>query len=90
MFDFDFSDELKFKIRKLLKRDRKKAEIINKKVKEIIDNDNQTIDKYKNLRYAMSDLKRVHIDTNFVLTFKVDKQKNFILFVDFDHHDNVY
>ena len=90
MFDFSLSDELKLKIRKLLKRDKKKAEAINKKIKEIIDNDNVSIDRYKNLRYDLKNFKRVHIDQHFVLTFKVDKDKNFILFEDFDHHDNVY
>jgi len=31
MFDFNISDELRLKIRKLLKKDKKKVEIINKK-----------------------------------------------------------
>lgn len=90
MFDFDLSDELKLKIRKLLKKDRKKAEIINKKIKEIISCNSSTIEHYKNLRHDLKEYKRVHIDTHFVLTFHVDKQKNFILFVDFAHHDDVY
>ncbi len=90
MFDFDISDELKIKIRKLLKKDKKKAEIINKKIKEIILNDNITIERYKNMRYDMKELKRVHIDSHFVLTFKVHKDRNFILFEDFNHHDNIY
>jgi mRNA interferase RelE/StbE/toxin YoeB len=90
MFDFDLSDELKFVIRKLIKKDKKKVEIINQKIKEIINNDNSTIDRYKNLTYSLSNLKRVHIDKSFVLTFKVDKTGNFIPFMDFDHHDNVY
>ena len=34
MFNFDLSDELKFIIKKLSKKDRKKVEIINKKIKE--------------------------------------------------------
>ena len=90
MFDFDISDELKIKIRKLVKKDKKKVEIINKKIKEIINNDNTSIDRYKNLRYDLKYFKRVHIDKHFVLTFKVDKEKNFILFEDFEHHDKVY
>ena len=90
MFDFDLSDELKIKIRKLTKRDNVKVEIINKKIKEIITNDETTIDRYKNLRYELSDRKRVHIDKHFVLTFRVYKKENFILFLDFDHHDNIY
>ena len=90
MFDFNLSDELKVIIRKLSKKDKKKVEIINKKIKEIIACDHISIDSYKNLKYDLKHLKRVHIDTHFVLTFHVDKERNFILFVDFDHHDNVY
>jgi len=90
MFDFNLSDELKIKIRKLTKKEKKKAEIINKKIKEIINNDKNSIKRYKNLRYNLKDYKRVHIDRHFVLTFKVDIEKNFILFVDFDHHNNIY
>lgn len=90
MFEYDFSEGLKVKIKKLIKKDKKKAEIVYKKVKEIISNDIETIKRYKNLRYDLSELKRVHIDKSFVLTFKVDIANNFILFWDFDHHDNVY
>lgn len=90
MFDFDLSDELKFIIKKLIKKDKKKVEIINKKIKEIANSDLKTINHYKNLKYNMKEFKRIHIDNNFVLTFKVDQQNNFILFVDLDHHDNIY
>jgi len=90
MFDFDLSDELKYKIKKLVKKDKKRVEIINKKIKEIIKCDSVSINHYKNLRHDLKELKRVHIDRSFVLTFNVDLQKNFILFVDFDHHDRIY
>jgi len=90
MFSFDLSDELKVKIRKLVKKDKKVAEAINKKIKEIINNDVKSIDRYKNLRYEMKQYKRVHMYSSFVLTFKVDKESNYILFEDFDHHDKVY
>jgi len=90
LFSFDLTNELKLKIRKLFKRDKKKAEIINKKIKEIINNDEESIERYKNLKYGLKEIKRVHIDKHFVLTFKVYKENNFILFVDFDHHDRVY
>ena len=90
MFDFDLTDELKIKIRKIARRDKKKAEIINKKIKEVINSDSISIEHYKNLRYDLSEYKRVHIDRSFVLTFKVDVANSFILFADFDHHDNIY
>ena len=90
MFNFDLSDELKIKIRKLLKKYPKKIKIINKKIKEITNHNLETIDRYKNLRNDLKEYKRVHIDKHFVLTFKVNKKDNFILFEDFDHHDKVY
>ena len=90
MFDFDLSDELKIKIRKILKKDKEKVEIINKKIKEVVNNDSNSIERYKNLRHELKNFKRVHIDKQFVLIFKVDKENNFILFEDFDHHDKIY
>lgn len=90
MFDFELSDKLKFIIRKLSKKDKKKAEIIDKKICEIVNSTPKSIQHYKNLKYDLKELKRVHIDSNFVLTFKVDIKNNFVLFVDLDHHDNVY
>ena len=90
MFDFNLSEELKFIIRKLVKKDKKKVEIINKKIKEIINSNEQSIQHYKNLRHDLKDYKRAHIEKSFVLVFKVDVSNNFILFVDFDHHDKIY
>ncbi len=88
MFDFDLTDELKFKISKL--KNNKQVEIIYKKIKQITSCDKDSINHYKNLRHALKDSKRVHIDRSFVLTFKVNPNKNFILFTDFDHHDRIY
>ena len=90
MFNFDLDDKLKFKIKKLVKKDKKKVEIINKKIKQIVLSDVDSINHYKNLRGNMKELKRVHIEKSFVLIFKVDVENEFILFVDFDHHDRVY
>ena len=90
MFDFDLSDELRFIIERLVKKDKKRAEILNKKIKEIIDNDSQTIDHYYNCRYDLKEYKHAHIDKSFVLLFKVDKTRNFILFDRFGHHDDFF
>lgn len=90
MFDFDLTDLLKLKIKKIAKKDSELAKIINKKIKEIIKQNEKTIDRYKNLRYDLKEYKRVHITKSFVLPFKVDKGEKFILFTDFDHHDKIY
>lgn len=77
-------------MRKLSKKDKLRILILNKKVKEIINNDNSSIDKYKNCRYDLKEYKRVHIDKSFVLLFKVYKEKNMIYFWWLKHHDEVY
>lgn len=89
-FDYNYSDKLKDIIQKLQKKDPKKVEIIYKKIKQIVNSDEMTIEHYKNLRHDLSDRKRVHINGSFVLIFKYDKAHRFILFLDFDHHDVVY
>jgi YafQ family addiction module toxin component len=90
MFNFDISDELKILIRKLSKKDKIRVTILNKKIKEIISNDANSIDRYKNCSHGLKEYKRVHIDSSFVLLFAVYKEKNFIYFWRMKHHDDVY
>jgi YafQ family addiction module toxin component len=89
-FKYDFSDELEETLDKLYKKDRKLFEAILKKIDEVSSRDETTIDFYKNLRHELKEFKRVHIAKSFVLMFKVFKEKKFILFDRFAHHDNVY
>ncbi len=89
-FSFDLSDELKATIRVLARKDRKTAEILNKKIKQIITSDEATIDHYKNLRHGLSEYKRVHIAKSFVLLFKVFKKEKHVFFDKFGHHDDIY
>ncbi|MBI5553782.1 MAG: addiction module toxin RelE [Candidatus Diapherotrites archaeon] len=89
-FRHGFSDVLKDKLRKLFRHDRRRYELLMKKMEEIASADAGVIEHYKTLRYDLSDRKRVHIDRNFVLTFSFDKRSQFILFLNFDHHDRIY
>ncbi len=89
-FDFSISDNLKTRIKILSKKDKVLADALLKKIKQIISSDEFSIDHYKNLRNDLKEYKRVHIMKSFVLLFKVDKQKNLIIFDKFDHHDNIY
>lgn len=70
----------------MAKKDRKRVEIILKKIDEIVENPHH----YKNLRKPMEDFKRVHIDKSFVLIFTVDDNEKKVVFVDFAHHDEIY
>ncbi|MDP7141540.1 MAG: addiction module toxin RelE [Candidatus Woesearchaeota archaeon] len=87
MYNYEIKPSLQKILKKLSKKDRKRYEIIIKKIKEIINHPNPH--NYKNLKHDLKEFKRVHIDSHFVLTFKVDKDKNSILFEDFDHHDKI-
>ena len=89
-FEYDLHDRLREKIKRLEKKDPQRAEILYKKIKQIKDSSLSEMEHYKNLRHDLSYMKRVHIDKRFVLTFEVNRQKNKILFIDFDHHDNIY
>lgn len=90
VFSYDLSDSLRETLAKLAKRDSKRAQIVYKKMKQIVNSDEIAIEHFKNLSHDMKDLKRVHIDSSFVLTFRFDKKTKHVKFVDFDHHDNIY
>ena len=65
--------------KKLLRRRANRCEKYNKKELTL-----------KNLQKDLKGPKRVHIDRNFVLTFRVDEERGFVFFADFNHHDKVY
>lgn len=83
-----FEKQLDKKLRKISKKDRKKSEAIKKKVREIANS--ADIEHYKNLQSPLQHLKRVHIESSFVLVFKYDKSEDKVIFIDFDHHDKIY
>lgn len=88
MYSWERSERLKKILGKLFKKDKIRYEAVLKKMEEVINSEDP--DHYKNLSYDMSGFKGVHIDSHFVLVFKVDRKNRLIRFEDFDHHDNVY
>lgn len=86
MYELEIKPSLKKKLKKLTKRNSKQAEIIAKKSEEIVKNPHH----YKNLRFPLNHLRRVHIDDHFVLTFSIDEINKKVVLEDFDHHDNIY
>ena len=71
---------------KLAKKNPKQMRIIDKKIKQILENPHH----FKPMRAPMQHLRRVHIDKSFVLTYSVDEQNEIVVIEDYDHHDNVY
>lgn len=87
MKSYEILPHLQSIINKLSKRNKQLCEQILSKIQEVITSED--VEHYKNLRYDMKDRKRVHI-RHFVLVFKFIESENKIIFVDFDHHDNIY
>lgn len=86
MYSLFIKPELDKKLEKLHKKNRKQYEIIMKKAQEIVQNPQH----YKNLRAPLQELKEVHIDSHFVLTFSVDENTRIVTLEDFDHHDRIF
>ena len=89
-FEIILSDRMKKILKKLKQKDRVRFTILIKKIKQIAESDEKTINHYKNLKNDLSEYKRVHVDTSFVLLFRVFKKEKKILFARLRHHDNVY
>lgn len=86
MYSYERSDELAKILKKLFKKNKVRYEATLKKIEQVCENPLH----YKNLQHDLKDLKRVHVDSSFVLVFQVDENNKTIKFVDLDHHDNVY
>ena len=63
-----------------------KLEIILSKIDEISMNPHH----YKNLRKPLQNLKRVHVDSSFVIVFSVNEKLKIVTIEDYNHHDNIY
>jgi mRNA-degrading endonuclease RelE of RelBE toxin-antitoxin system len=87
MYNWEVSEYLQEKLKRLFRKDKSLYEQILKKIEEI--KNCYDVEHYKNLRYNMKDSKRVHIG-HFVLVFQYNKTTNTIRFDDFDHHDIIY
>lgn len=85
-YSLEIASKLDEKFKKMRRRERKKLGIIDKKVKEILENPLH----YKPLRGDLHGARRVHIDASFVLIFEVDENKKTVRLLDFDHHDRIY
>lgn len=85
-YSYEISKRLERELYKLQKKNKKRFEIILKKMGEILDNPHH----YKPLQHEMKGLRRVHIDKSFVIVFEIIDAENKVIFLDFDHHDNIY
>ena len=85
-YNYEISRQLERELDKLRRKNRKQFEIILKKMSEILENPQH----HKPLQHDMKGLRRVHIEKSFVLVFEIVENENKVIFLDFDHHDNIY
>ena len=83
-YEFEITDTLTRKFKKLQKKDKKLFMSCRKKISEIIQNPLH----YKHLKYETRF--RVHVGGSFVLTYRVFEDDERVLFLDIEHHDKVY
>jgi YafQ family addiction module toxin component len=88
MYNWERSDKLVKILKKLFKKDKRRYEAALNKISEVINTKDPN--HYKNLCYELKAFKGVHVDTHFVLTFKVDETNKSIRFEDLQHHDIIY
>jgi mRNA interferase RelE/StbE/toxin YoeB len=85
-YSLELSKQADLKFKKLGKKQSKRMEMIEKKVKQIVEDPYR----FKPLRGNMHGIRRVHIDKSFVLIYEIDEQRKYVRILDFEHHDRVY
>jgi len=86
MYQLEIKEEVDKIFHKLSKKNPKQLRIIDKKITEI----KESPFGYKFLRKPLQGFNRVHIDSHFVLIFKIDHERKVIIIYYYDHHDYVY
>ena len=85
-YKLDVSQRLDRVFDKLSKKDKKSLEIINNKIKHILENPYQ----FKPLRNEMAGIRRVHIGKSFVLTYEILEGEKIVRILDYEHHDKIF
>jgi len=85
-YQLEVDDNLKRAFEKLKRKDSVHAEILKKKIKNILLNPHQ----FKPLGGKMSGIRRVHIGKSFVLTYEILENEKIVRLLDYDHHDRIY
>jgi YafQ family addiction module toxin component len=85
-YKLDIPKKLDKVFEKLSKKDKKSLEIINSKIKHILENPYQ----FKPLRNKMAGIRRVHIGKSFVLTYEILENEKTVRLLDYEHHDIIF
>jgi YafQ family addiction module toxin component len=85
LYSLEIEEGVSKTFKRLLKKDRKQLEAVNKKIEQILSDPLQ----FKPLRSPLEGLRRVHVGS-FVLIYKVIENPPTVLIVKYKHHDEAY
>lgn len=88
MYNIYSTDTFEKSLKKV--KGKKQKDNIKNKMEEIARTVEYNPDHYKNLKKPLQKYKRVHINTNFVILFEIDSNKNKVIFSNYKHHDKIY
>ena len=86
MYKLAVKESLDKKFKKLKKKDREMLVLIDRKVKDILDDPYR----FKPLRKPLQNKRRVHVGGSFVLIYEINEEEKIVTLLDFDHHENIY
>jgi YafQ family addiction module toxin component len=85
LYSLEVEEEVSKTFKRMLKKDRKQLEAVNKKIMQILSDPFQ----FKPLRHPMDGLRRVHVGS-FVLIYTVTENPPTVKIVKYRHHDEAY
>jgi len=86
MYTLVIQDDVDKIFSKLKKKDVERLKAIEKKIMQILEHPYH----FKPLKKPLHNIRRVHIDSSFVLAYTIDEAKKQVIILGFDHHDKIY
>ncbi len=86
MYNLEIKEGLDKKFKKIKKKDKTMIELIDRKVRDILDDPFR----FKPLRKPLQNKRRVHVGGSFVLIYEINEEERVVTLLEFDHHDNIY
>lgn len=85
MYSLEIEEQVSKTFKKLLRKDRKQLEAVNKKIEQILLDPLQ----FKPLRHPLEGLRRVHVGS-FVIIYQVIENPQTVRVIKYAHHDEAY
>lgn len=90
MYNIAFHPNFQSILDKLKAKDPKSYNNVLTKIKQIATTLEFKPKHYKNLKSPMQEYKRAHVNTHFVIIFKVDETNKTVTLFNYKHHDFIY